>query len=121
MTDNRRQFSRVAFHSEGRLVTLDGEMTVKLLDISLKGALIQPPPGFFIRIGNNVELDLFLGPDSDMTIRMAATVVHHQGVSFGLAVREMDLDSLTHLRRLLELNLGDEALLERDLAHLAHP
>ncbi len=121
MTDNRRQFSRVAFHGEGRLVTLSGEITVKLLDVSLKGALIQPPHGFFIRIGNNVELDLFLSPDSDMTIRMTATVVHHQADTFGLAVHEMDIDSLTHLRRLLELNLGDESLLERDLAHLAHP
>jgi hypothetical protein len=28
------------------------------------------------------------------------------------------VDSLTSLRRLVELNLGDEALLERELSHL---
>jgi hypothetical protein len=30
----------------------------------------------------------------------------------------MDLDTATHLHRLVELNLGDETLLERDLAEL---
>ena len=37
--------------------------------------------------------------------------------SFGQA--SIDLDSITHLRRLVELNLGDEKLLERELSHLA--
>ncbi|MDD2884758.1 MAG: PilZ domain-containing protein [Dechloromonas sp.] len=117
---NRRQFSRVIFQAEGRLVTLEGELQVAVLDLSLKGALIRPPADFFIRVGSHVELDLFLGPERDLSIQMSATVVHHQGEYFGLAVREMDLDSMTHLRRLVELNLGDESLLERDLGHLAH-
>jgi hypothetical protein len=30
----------------------------------------------------------------------------------------MEIDSITHLRRLVELNLGDEALLERELEQL---
>ncbi len=32
----------------------------------------------------------------------------------------IDIDSITHLKRLIELNLGDEALLHRELAHLIH-
>jgi len=32
--------------------------------------------------------------------------------------QHIDLDSISHLRRLVELNLGDEALLERELAAL---
>ena len=50
---------------------------------------------------------------------MEATVVHHQGQDYGLACREIDLDSVTHLRRLVALNLGDAALLERELTLLA--
>jgi len=38
----------------------------------------------------------------------------------GLSCREIDLDSITHLRRLVALNLGDEALLDRELGLLAH-
>ena len=31
------------------------------------------------------------------------------------AARSIDLDSITHLRRLVELNSGDAAMLEREL------
>jgi hypothetical protein len=37
---------------------------------------------------------------------------------YGLACREIDLDSVTHLRRLVALNLGDETLAEREFAQL---
>lgn len=120
MTDNRRQFSRISFKSEGHLVAGGDEFKVEIFDLSLKGALIRPPSGIFIKIGTNVVLDMYLGEDAELFIRMPATVVHHQGEMFGLAAREIDLDSVTHLRRLVELNLGDQSLLDRDLGHLAH-
>ena len=41
-----------------------------------------------------------------------------QGLHTGLLCKGIDLDSVTHLRRLIELQLGDPALLERDLAEL---
>jgi len=41
-------------------------------------------------------------------------VVHHLAGYYGLACREIDLDSVTHLRRLVALNLGDETLAERE-------
>jgi hypothetical protein len=52
---------------------------------------------------------------------MEVTVVHHQGDCYGLACRGIDLDSVTHLRRLVALNLGDEALLEREIRLLLAP
>lgn len=36
----------------------------------------------------------------------------------GFECQHIDLDSISHLRRLVELNLGDEELLERELALL---
>ena len=39
----------------------------------------------------------------------------------GMVCRHIDVDSISHLRRLVELNLGDEALLERELAALGEP
>jgi hypothetical protein len=38
--------------------------------------------------------------------------------NWGLQWRNIDVDSLTHLRRLLELNLNDPSLLDRELADL---
>jgi hypothetical protein len=36
----------------------------------------------------------------------------------GLEITSMDLDSATNLRRLVELNLADPSLLERELSQL---
>ena len=49
---------------------------------------------------------------------MEARVVHVEGRYAGLRCLAIDLDSVTHLRRLVELNLGDPALLERELSAL---
>jgi hypothetical protein len=38
--------------------------------------------------------------------------------NWGLRWKHIDVDSLTHLRRLLELNLTDPGLLNRELADL---
>jgi hypothetical protein len=49
---------------------------------------------------------------------MWATVSHVDGRHIGLRCSSIDLDSITHLRRLVELNAGDPALLERELTAL---
>lgn len=119
MTDDRRKFSRVPFKCQARLFLPDGEHVVDVLDLSLKGALIKPESPVFMLIGTpcvlNIRLDQF-----GAHIRMDATVVHHMAGFYGLACCEIDLDSVTHLRRLVELNLGDEALAEREFSLLAH-
>jgi hypothetical protein len=120
MTRNRRQFSRIPFQTEAQLFLTSGEFTVQIVDLSLKGALIKPPADFFTVVGSNCTLKIRLD-NTGSTIRMECAIVHHQGHHYGLACRDIDLDSMTHLRRLLELNLGDESLLERDIGHLAAP
>ncbi|WP_028993761.1 PilZ domain-containing protein [Azonexus hydrophilus] len=119
MSENRRQFTRISFQSPGRLFLADGEHAVEILDISLKGALIRPIQPMFVKVGSNGVLHLTLD-NGGTDIRTGVTVVHHQGDSYGLANHEIDLDSATHLRRLVELNLGDENLLEREISLLSH-
>jgi len=117
MTANRRQFSRILFRSEARLAVAGTEVPVQLADLSLKGALIHPGADLFVEIGSPCVLTIRLGEPA-ATIRLEATVVHREGGHLGLACREIDLDSMTHLRRLVELNLGDEQLLNRELSAL---
>lgn len=118
MERNRRKFSRIRFRTDARLYLPDGEFDVEVVDLSLKGALIHPRQDQFALVGSHCTLKLRLDEMGTM-IRMEATIVHHEGRYLGLACREMDLDSITHLRRLIALNLGDESLLERELNHLA--
>ncbi|MGE5385546.1 MAG: PilZ domain-containing protein [Betaproteobacteria bacterium] len=120
MTANRRRFSRILFQSEALLRTSEAEFGVNVVDISLKGALVKPKGAAYAGVGTNCTLLLVLG-DPEASIRMETTVVHHQGENLGLACREIDLDSMTHLRRLVELNLGDAPILNRELSALAAP
>lgn len=118
MTENRRRFSRILFQSEAVLGAPEGEIPVNVVDISLKGALVRPAAGAYVDVGTRCSLRVALS-ETEATIRMEATVVHRQGEHLGLACREIDLDSMTHLRRLVELNLADEQTLNRELNALA--
>lgn len=119
MPKNRRQFTRISFQTPARLLLPDGEHLVDVLDLSLKGALVRPCQPMFVHIGNHAVLDVVLD-DGETEIRMGVTVVHREGSgTYGLACHEIDLDSVTHLRRLVELNLGDEALLDRQISLLS--
>ncbi|MBP6597949.1 MAG: PilZ domain-containing protein [Giesbergeria sp.] len=121
MSQERRHFTRVLFQVPGWLST-DHEhqpeqlqLPVQVQDLSLKGALViarDPLP-----VGTECHLVVPL-TDSYESISMSMRVVQVQELQVGLLCRSIDLDSVTHLRRLLELQLGEPALLERDLAAL---
>jgi hypothetical protein len=88
-----------------------------VLDLSLKGACVRTAPGVVSRIGDPVTLVLSLG-EGKAAVRMDGEVAHVEAAHIGFICREIDLDSITHLRRLLELNLGDATLLDRELSSL---
>lgn len=114
---DRRRFWRAAFQSAVQLVDVGGGIvSAELLDISLKGALVSVPPQWPGRLGDAYRLDLRLADDAE--IAMSTVVAHVEGGNVGLRCENIDLDSVTHLRRLVELNAGDAALLERELAVL---
>jgi len=115
--DERRQYARIAFHAPAELVFSAGKLEVVVLDLSLKGALIRLPADAALQAGAICQLHVRLDEMSDQ-ISMEVRVTHVGGGNAGLLCRIIDLDSVTHLRRLVELNLGDPLLLERELSAL---
>lgn len=127
METNRRRFSRIHFDTPGRLAFQVGEeereYAVEILDLSLKGALIKRDARTALTTGTHCTLEVGLNEPNNNAmegnIYMSAEVVHVQGADIGLRCTEIDIDSITQLRRLIELNLGDETLLSRELESLA--
>lgn len=116
MTDEKRQYKRVAFDAEV-LMEHDGESWLcHLVDISLKGALVVFPEGIEPKVDDLYEMELRLGVEA--AIKMHVKVVHQQEYLIGLEWSDIDLDSLTHLRRLLELNMNDANEMHRELSEL---
>jgi hypothetical protein len=116
-TDERRQHLRIAFQAPAQLVLASGRIDVAVLDISLKGALVRLPANAAIEDGATCKLYIQLDK-MDEQIGMEAQITHAEDGNAGLLCLIIDIDSVTHLRRLVELNLGDPALLERELSTL---
>lgn len=113
---NRRHFWRATFNAPVRLTSDTGTVDVQLIDISLKGALFEVPPGWQGRVDEPCHLKLHL--TEGVIIGMWGRVVHLDGQNVGFRCDNIDLDSITHLRRLVELNSGDPKLLEREIQTL---
>jgi len=112
----QRRFSRVPFDGSATLTDAEHQWDTEVMDLSLKGALVRRPTDWSGFAGNDYQLRLQL--DDDVEIDMAVTVAHVEEDRVGLTCRDIDVDSVTHLRRLVELNLGSADLLERELAAL---
>lgn len=112
----RRAFWRAVFRSPVRLTSAARVVSAQLLDISLKGALLETDGAWQGKPGDNCRLALELAPGT--VIAMEAEVMHVEGSQLGLCCTSIDVDSITHLRRLVELNSGDATLLDREFSSL---
>jgi len=117
MDQERRHYVRIAFHAPAQLILAERNIDVLVIDLSLKGALVRLPADTALDDDTPCVLQLSLDEVGDQ-IRMETTVTHVDGRYAGLSCHCIDLDSVTHLRRLVELNLGCEELLERELSAL---
>lgn len=113
----RRQFARVSFDAPAELITVDARLRVSVLDLSLKGALLKLSGSDLVAMGEPCLLCVRLD-SADQRIVMGAEVAHLDGERAGLILRSIDIESVTHLRRLIEVNLGEAHLLERELKAL---
>lgn len=116
----RRRFSRIRFECGATLVCAGRRTDCEVRDLSLKGALVSLPGGPLPGLGEPCVLELLLDEETSR-IRMEGAIAHVADRGVGVAWREIDLESLTHLRRLLELNLGDCELMHRELSALLSP
>ena len=118
MTGGRehRAVHRVPFVQAAELL-VDGKVVgVRLLDISLMGALVAPEPGSAdLAVSGHCRMRLTLAPDVMMELAGEVVRATDDGGRFGIQWDSMDVDSASHLRRLLELNLGDDGLVVQDI------
>lgn len=113
----KRQFQRIEFDAVCELHCEEEVWQTEVLDISLKGVLVRKPRGWEAPLNRPCELVIHLD-DYDRAIVMAVELRHVEDDHLGFKCQYIDLDSVTHLKRLVELNLGDPALLEREFAHM---
>ena len=114
---DKRQLNRIAIDA---LVTLhgeDGDWGSNLIDISLKGVLVTRPKNW--NHSNNDEFDISVELEgNELIINMIVKQVHCENETLGFQCISIDLESVSILKRLVELNLGSEHMLDREITNM---
>lgn len=113
----KRRFRRTDFGTHGTFTSASQAVGFELIDLSLKGALINPMDSAVLKVGDAGSVTIELS-GTDAAITADAEIVHREYEYFGLRFTMIDLDSMTHLRRLIELNTPEDGDLERELGFL---
>lgn len=116
-TPDRRVFSRIEFDGYCTINYNQNTYRAQLVDICLSGALVQASEIIAIKDGQNASISIVLVGTT--TIDILASLVKREADLLHFRLENIDLESTGHLRRLLELNLGDAKLMERELHQLA--
>ena len=116
ITNDKRHFYRIFYNSDVILRSEAHTLPCKLVDISLKGCLLRFDTPWTAPLENIYTLDLKLS--DEISINMQLSITHVIGNDAGFKCEHIDIDSISQLRRLVELNLGDSDMLERDLLAL---
>jgi len=103
---NNRHFRRIPFEAEVTLKAEQGICTGQLLDVALKGAMIGTETPIPFKPGDKCSLCIAL-PGTPISLDFQAELVHSEGLSYGFKFISENLETLTHLRKLIELNTGD--------------
>jgi hypothetical protein len=114
---DRRHSRRLPFITRATLTQGSCTGHASVQDLSLDGLLLEIEGEMAgVDWAQPVTARIHLG--DDLAINMDVRLVHREGPRVGLRRERIDLDSVTHLRRLVQLNMGDDTLLSRDLSTL---
>jgi len=107
ITDNR-YYSRISFVAEAEVFVDAMCHSAKMLDLSLRGILLDIQSAEAVDIGLSYPIKIHL-PSSDTILRFDAEVVHKNDTYAGFKFLSLDVESMTHLRKILDFNTGDHA------------
>ena len=104
--EDKRRFNRVTCE-EKVLVSFDGSIVrAQLLDISLKGALVEFENDVTFQHGDILNITLSLD-NSDIVLQFESKVMHLSNNVAGVKFIRIDLDSMIHLRSFIEARTMD--------------
>ncbi|WP_370981058.1 PilZ domain-containing protein [Agaribacterium sp. ZY112] len=112
----RRRYTRVDFDTAATLVQADTVFHTKVIDISLNGVLLETPNNYQLRTDMSADISIFLSEDTE--VQMKVQMVHSGSDCLGFRCTSIDVESASHLRRLIELNIDDANAAERVIDEL---
>lgn len=116
---NQRRYQRVNLGIEGYMYTdKQNRFSVIVEDVSLKGALVSVIHEKDLPKDEGGTYTLKFHLDAQTEVDMHVECRHIFDQKMGLLCKDIDVKSVTHLRKIIELNTGDTNLLEREFSEL---
>ncbi len=104
--EEKRYFSRINFKAHSRIEFDNNTYEGDLLDLSLRGALLSFKDKISLKMKDRCTLIICLH-SSDIKLIFEAELTHIHENNLGFRFLEEDVGTMTHLRNLLSLNVGD--------------
>ena len=114
--DERRRFQRIEFDAPAELRQGNRRWPAKLIDLSLKGLLVERPRTWDADLTQ--DFDAIIHLDRYTRVQMQVELRHEEPSRLGFVCLFIDVESMTHLHRLVELNLADSTEMMRELRQL---
>lgn len=108
---NRRKHSRITFDAPAKLESAAGVYSATVHDLALKGVLLDLQTTEQLAEG---KYTLTIELSEMVNIVMQLDKAHQEGNRAGFRCLNIDIDSLTHLRSIVEYNMDDPSLLDRE-------
>ncbi|CAG0934760.1 PilZ domain-containing protein [Geobacter sp.] len=113
----QRHFQRVPF-ATGSTVQFRGEgHDAEVVDVCLKGALLKLSEPPTCQRGDTCTVFITLA-SPDIAIQFEAEVAHLRDQFLGVKLLKIDIDSMIHLRNIVELNTADPEQVRKELSFL---
>ncbi|AVH26972.1 PilZ domain-containing protein [Vibrio diabolicus] len=114
----RRRFSRILHQALAKVEQRDLAIEARIQDLSLHGLLMK--------VEETEALDpalpahvTFSFDQSEQVITLKAQIVDVSKYEIRLKIIKIDIESISQLKRFIELNVGNNDLLNRELEHLS--
>lgn len=112
---DNRHFRRIPFEAEVNLHCAQGNWTGELLDVALRGAMVGTSLPLPLIPGARCDLRISL-PGTPILLDFQAELAHCEECRYGFRFISENLETLTHLRKLIELNTGDAETTRSELS-----
>ena len=110
----KRRFTRVDFQTSATVRSPDGrELRGQVENLSLKGLFVVSPEPVVEGLDVEVLLELS-GNESRFILDLKGRVVRREtrGFAVDLVLKGIDIDTLTHLRYIIDYNLGGDVAVD---------